>query len=404
MPAPIVLDLHQARAAWVRNQGLAAPVAERPAAVVGATGWIRTLGGADAYVSLLARRPGLTAPQVHEAVGTGALRVTPSVRGCIYLAPAEHAPLALSIARDLTTRRDARDAEKAGVEEGELDRVGEAVLAVLSEGPQTTAGLRKVLPEGAIRSLGAAGKKVGLSSTLPPALRVLEFAGRIRRQPQDDRLDSERYHWVFSPEDERTIDERPAAERHVDLARLFLRWFAPATVSELADFTGLTKTAARKAAAALDTVEVQIPGFADDALALAEQADDLAEPAPEGVRFLPGLDNLLIWRAGPKHFVHPDDHDRKIAVWGRQRGDTWGTVKHAMTRVVVHGDLVAGQWERDPDTGEIVVGAYSQGLPDSLQPARSELQALLDDLGHAWVFSIDNEEKLRARLDQVRSL
>jgi len=46
-----------------------------------------------------------------------------------------------------------------------------------------------------VRSLGEKGKKLGLSSTLPPALRTLEFEGRIERTLEGGRLDSERYLW-----------------------------------------------------------------------------------------------------------------------------------------------------------------------------------------------------------------
>ena len=47
------------------------------------------------------------------------------------------------------------------------------LVAALADGPIATTRMRKGLPECVVRSLGPAGKRVGLSSTLPPALRAL---------------------------------------------------------------------------------------------------------------------------------------------------------------------------------------------------------------------------------------
>lgn len=87
-PAPrLTVDLAHARAFWYRQQGLEAPVGETPHELVSRTGWVRTLGGIDAYLALWSRRPGLRRAAVDEALASRRLAVAPAVRGCIYLVP-----------------------------------------------------------------------------------------------------------------------------------------------------------------------------------------------------------------------------------------------------------------------------------------------------------------------------
>lgn len=395
------LTLEQAVSAWIRHQGLAPAEPASLDAVVERTGWIRTLGGVDAYVSLAARTPGVTAEAVHAAVASRALQVVPAVRGCMYLVPRAQVPLALALARDLSTRRMARDLEKAGGTPDELRDVEAAVLQALEAGPAPTHGLRRRLPAGVVRPFGEAGKKVGLSSALGPALRTLELAGRVVRQPLEYRLDHERYSWALL-EGAEGPDPRPAAERDRALATAFLRAFAPAGPAALADWSGLSKTRARAAFASPGVVEVGVAG--EPAAVLPEQLDTLRAPAPRAPRLLSGLDNLLVWHGGPRPFVHPDDHGRPLSVWGRQKGRTWGTVKHALSRVVLADGVVCGLWEFAPDTAEVVAGPYAPGLPEGLGAPMSEVGALLRSIGHARAFSIERDEHVRARAAHVRAL
>ena len=54
------------------------------------------------------------------------------------------------------------------------------MLKAPRKGPLSTDALRKSLPGGTVRSLGEKGKKVGISSTLPPAVRHLKLAPKRR--------------------------------------------------------------------------------------------------------------------------------------------------------------------------------------------------------------------------------
>ena len=104
--------------------------------------------------------------------------MVPAARGCMYLVARPQVALALRLAARLTLPRAEREHAKAGIRPREVEELAAAVRETLTrKGPLTTEALRKALPEGSVRSLGEVGKKVGISSALPSALRLLEFDG-----------------------------------------------------------------------------------------------------------------------------------------------------------------------------------------------------------------------------------
>jgi len=190
----------------------------------------------------------VSAASVHEAVLSGELCVAPSVRGCIYVVPRDERALSLRIAHHLSEARIRKEHQKLGIPASELDVLGAQVLEALAHAPHTTASLRSALPDGAVRSLGDAGKKLGVTSTLPITLRRLEFAGEIERRPHDGRLDHERYVWAPCALEVGAFSDDDA----VAIARRFLTWAGPSTRKEFAAWTGLSQTVAKAALAALD--------------------------------------------------------------------------------------------------------------------------------------------------------
>lgn len=397
----LTLTLTQALGAWVRHQGLAEPAGSAESALE-RFGWIRTLGGVDGYLSLHARIAGLRVNDVHEGVSARRLVVVPSLRGCIYLAPAAHAGLALALARDLVLPREEKTWAKAELSVDELTAAGDAILSVLAEGPQTTTALRSLLPPEHTRKTGPVGKKAGVSSLLPPALRRLEFDGRIVRQPVDDRLDHERYAWRVAPAE--ALDTRPVALRQAEVVRLVLRWMAPFTVSDIAGFTGMRKGDTKKALAAIEAVPVAVTGRDDLHYVNADQVDSLTQAAPPRTSLLPSLDTLLSWHGSPALFIDPRDRERMIPVWGRSKPTTWSQVKHSMARVVLTGAVVRGRWEVDPDALSVVTGPYAPGLPDDLAAVVAGVEAQLRDIGHGRNVSLTKDDDLRRRAAQVRAL
>lgn len=408
----LTLSLDRARAHWHRKQGLAEPLSGSLEEVVSATAWPRTLGGVDVYLAVRARVPGLKRPQLDEAVAQSRLQVIPAVRGCIYLVPRAEVPLVLRIAEEQYRKRADREHEKVGIAPSELADVGEAVLKALRKGPLSTDALRKALPEGTVRSLGEKGKKVGLSSTLPPAVRHLEFEGKVERTLEGGRLDSERYLWRLPAKNPYTGAKVPSepVERHVRLAATFFRQAGPATVENFTTWTALSQRDARAAMARLPLVPVAVEGFSEEAWVLEDELARLREPAPPptSLAMLPAEDGFVAFRGGPAALTEPKHHGREIPVWGNTKGGTLGDARHMFMRGLFDGDRLVGLWEFDPDAGAVVFGTF-----DTLAPKRRKaVQALAEDvgtflreeLGHARSFVIDTDEAIRARAALVKAL
>jgi hypothetical protein len=399
--APRPLSADAARARRLQAQGLVGARRQPVPALLEAHGWLRTLGGSEAYVALQARLPGAGRKPLEQALAAGTIQVGPAARGCIYVLPQADAAAALAVAESLTARRAERDAERAGIRRGELQRVADAVLAALERhGPLATDALRRVLPDGTVRSLGEAGKKVGVSSPLPPALRRLEFDGRIERALADGRLDSERYLW-------RAVRERAPARP--DLGRIAERFFGAAGVASLddfADWSGLAKKDAAALIAKLPLTPVTVEGEPGTQYLAKGHAPD-PDAADDVCALLPFEDNLTALHGGMRKFTAPEHHRVPMPAWGRGKGSTIGDTTHPTLRPVVAGGRIAGFWEFDPDRKEVVLGLFSRAgaaTQRRLAGLAEELTELLRDLGHAHSFSLDTDDELRRRLASVTRL
>lgn len=412
--AALTLSRADARRACILAQGLGDSRASSPSAAVEATGFVRTLGGADVYVAVRARLPELTRADLDRAVERSELQVVPAVRGCIYLVPRRHVALALTIAARLTLPRVEREHAKAGIESGEIEQVASAVVETLSAlGPTKTDALRRALPEGVVRSLGESGKKLGISSTLPPALRMLEFQGCIERTLEGGRLDSERYLWRVprsNPLAGARFGERPH-ELAAELAPIFFGAAGLATPKEFAAWTGLTLRDAQAGMAQADLLPVAVEGQPERYFAAAWVADriDSLGRATEATALLPFEDNLTALHCGPQLLIDSEHYALEVPVWGSRSARTpLGTARHMSLRSVVADGRIAGFWEFDPESGEVVLGWLEtprEASRRALEPRAHSLAAFLTkDIGHGRSFSLDTDEDLRERAELVRKI
>lgn len=413
-PAAARVSLDQARAYWFARQGLAVPAsaAEAPAEVVARTGWLRTVGGADGYIAAHARRAdGVdTRADLDAAAARRDLVLTPAVRGCIYIVPRRDAGLALAAAAAQARARTVADAAKAGVAAAELADVGAAVVEALAGGPLSTDGVRRALPDGVVRGLGEAGKRVGVSSPLPPALRLLEFDGRIVRQPEGDRLDTERYRWHLAdgPAGPSALDGDGLARA---LAERFFAFAGPATRDDFATWSGLPKrdVDAALTAAAGALAPVAVDGYAETAWMPAADLADLVAAGPSDRVALLGFEDNFTALHGPiGTVVAPRHHDVVVEQWGRLGPTRLGEARHAHRRAIVAGGAVAGWWEYDPAAGAVVTATF-EPLPAAqsaaLARAADDVGRLLrDDLGHGRMSSIDSEASVAERAASVQAM
>jgi hypothetical protein len=405
------LSLAQARQVFVAAQGFPPQPSRSPVQVLEETGFVRTLGGTDVYLAVRARVPGMRREDLEGVVEAHEAQIVPAVRGCMYLVPRRDVPLALRVADLLSRSRHERDQEKAGIRPGEVEEVGKAVLQTLRErGPLTTDALRKALPPGTVRSLGEAGKKVGLSSPLPPALRVLEFDGHVERTLESRRLDSERYLWraaAESPFAGVRLSDDPI-DLFAGLARIFFRAAGLGTQKDFAGWAGIPQRDAKAAVERTGLLPVEIEG-ADEIHYLLEERRDLAETVAEAasaVAFLPFEDNLVHLHGGPARVVDEAHHATPVPIWGSSKTTTLGEAKHMSLRCVVAEGKVAGFWEYDPDARDVVYRGFD-GLAAATRKklaagAEDLARFLTDEIGHGRSFTLDTDEELRKRSAQVR--
>lgn len=408
-PAATEVTQDQVRAFWVTRAGLGRPVAKRPDAVVAKCDWPRTLGGVSAYLALRARCPDSTRAAVDRAVAKGKVRVAPALRGCIYLVPERHHALLMRLADVLARPRLERDLDKAGATMKEVDDAAEAIASVLADGPKSTDAIRAALPSKTVRSLGARGKRVGMSSVLPAALRELEFRGRVRRTLEGGRIDSERYLWALESGEPPQV---PAggAELIAEVLDAVLAFVAPATTKQLADFIGVPQRDVKAGLEAIGAVPVAVAGWSSPGFVRGGDARALTDASVEPqLRLIAAFDNLVTVHDGVAPLVDPAHHGERVTTWGgRGKPATLGDAKHLGHHCVLLGDRVIGLWEYDPDSARVVVGTFGaapRGKKGALTEAASEVAAFInDELERAHLHSLDSDDNLRARLARVRAL
>jgi winged helix DNA-binding protein len=401
------LALDQARRVFAAAQGFPARPGRNPVAVLEETGFVRTLGGVDIYLAVRARVPGMRREDLEGVVERQEAQVVPAVRGCMYLVARRDVPLALRVADLLSRARDEREQEKAGIRPGEVEEIGKAALETLRQkGPLTTDALRKALPAEAVRSLGEQGKKVGLSSALPPALRRLEFEGKVERILAGVRLDSERYLWrvpARSPFEGARLPDDPI-DLHAGMARIFLHAAGLGTLKDFAGWAGIAQRDAKAALERTGAVPVEVEGAGIHHL-LEDRKDLLDTAADNGIALLSFEDNLVHLHGGPALLVDEAHHATPVSSWGMGRSTTLGEAKHLSLRAVLAGGKIAGFWEYDPDAREVVYRTFdkiSASIRSKLDEAAEDVARFLsEEMGHGRSFSLDTDDELRKRSAQV---
>lgn len=395
--------LARARASWWHKQALAGTSKRPLGALIGDSGWLRTLGGADAYLAARARRPGMTRAALDAAVAAGELRVHPAVRGCIYLVPAAAVPDLLALNAETWRTQTEKELAKVGKTMKLVEGLAPGVLTALTQ-PMTTDAIRKAMP--GIPSFGEAGKKVGLSSPLPLALRLLEFAGKIERTLDGGRLDTERYLWRRTA----AALPPPAPDREARIASVveaFLGFAGPATLAQISAWSGHPQRDLKTAIARLDAAPVTVEGLGEAYVRRADLAA-VPPPPPRGTALV-GLEDNYLNNHGVAAVTDPRHHALDIDLWGGTgKAAPLGKANHMLSRSIVVDGQIAGFWEVDPRTAGAVWHTFDPA-PPALARALDELTAataafLLDELGHARVFSLDTMDDVQTRADRIARL
>lgn len=359
--------------------------------MLAATGWARSVGGAAPYLGLFARA-GLDRSAVDRAVAALDVHELPSARGCTYVLPASDFALGLAAGAAAPEGEIASAEKHLGVSRDEVENLCLSVSQVLSsDSPLDPAAIREAVG-GAARSLGEAGKKRGLSTTLPLALGLLQARGLIRRVPVNGRLDQQRYGYLSW--------DQPVKGTAVGLAERYFSWAAPASIRHFRWFSGFTAATAKAATAPLDLVT--LPGT--DLLIPHQLADELSDftiPTEPWYALLAGIDGLHLLHRDLARLVDPADTDRPTPA--AKGGRSFGSEADPQTRIVVDRGRIVGFWEYDTEQQEIVHQLFVP-LDAALRDAVTRTEAFVrDQLGDARGFSLDSPKSRAPKIATMRA-
>ena len=384
------------RAWWSHRQGLDGRLAgQSPAEVLSKTGWARSVGGANPYLTLFSRA-GTRREATDAAASALEIHELPSARGCTYVVPASDFALALTIAQNFGAG-EMNTARKLGVTDKEIDKLCDAVVKALGKGPLDPEELREATG-GASRNLGPEGKKKGITTTLPLALGRLQTEGEIRRVPMNGRLDQQRYRYTLWRPNPLKKSELSSDEAYTELARRFFTWIGPATIAEFQWFSALGVKAAKEAVAPLKLSQDR-----DGRLmfpADREQFEGFKVPAKPQYVLTGSIDGMMLLRRDVKGLLAPEDLTRRVA--GERGAVVAGGLMDLPNHAILDRGRIVGLWEFDPGTDSIAWMSFiaeNRALKEAVQRTEEYVRS---ELGDARSFSLDSPKSRIPKIEALR--
>lgn len=368
------IDDRERRARLGRRQRLASESnASTPDEVARALTAIHGTDPASTILGILARAPKLDISTVELALydEKTIVRVL-GMRRTVFAVPFETAPVIwssfdTSVAR-LQRRALLKALQESGIEQTDfwIAEAESRMLAFLDEHPGSTStqtssddpylGYR--LP---LNGPGAATSSQSVASRL---LTLLSAEGRVIRARPKGGWTSTQFTWVVTDHWRGDWPERPSIdEGDAQIAESWLAGHGPATVDDLAWWTGWPKGRSRSALDRAGAVEVRTSE--GTAFVLASDLDEVSSPEP-WVALLPGLDSATMgWK-------------RRDFYLGPHADSLFDNVGNAGPTVWVDGRIVGGWAQRDD--GDVVFELYEDIGRDAsllLEERAAHLQAIL---------------------------
>jgi hypothetical protein len=307
--------------------------------------------------------------------------------------PAADYGLALTVAAGHTDAA-MKTALKLGVTEREIDALCDAITRVLAGADPLDPDQIREATGGASRSLGEAGKKKGVGTTLPLGLGRLQAEGVVRRLPAGGRLDQQRYRYTLWETNPLAGFSLSRDDAMTELARRYFESIGPATIDEFRAFAGLGVKAAQNAVAPLGLVPLE-PGDARLMLAAdREQLREFVPPAEPRYVLVGSVDGIVLLRRDPAALLEEAD----AASGAIQLGGLADLPSH----VILDRGRIIGLWEYD--TGTDSVAWHTFGSADAaLQAAVARTEEFVrDQLGDARSFSLDSAKSRAPRVAALR--
>jgi len=379
------------RAWWSHKQGLDGRLdGAAPADVLAVTGWARSVGGVGPYLTLSARA-GTSREAVDGAVAQLGIHELPAARRCTYVVPAADFALALKAGAGFTS--EIETAFQLGVTQKEIDKLCEAVVDALGKGPLDPDEIREAAGPAA-RNLGEAGKKKGVTTTLPVALGKLQSDGEIRRVPLDGRLDRQRYRYTLWRPNPLAKFKLSTEEVATELARRYFEWTGPATIAEFQWFSAMSLKAAKAAIAPL-----KLAPLGEDRLmfpADLERFGAFQVPKQTQYRLVSSIDGISLLRRDLQSIVEPADMERMVT---RERA---GALKDLPSHAILDRGRVVGIWEYDPAGESIAWLPFIARNKDLEKAVAAGEEYVRSQLGDARSFSLDSPKSRVPRLVALR--
>jgi DNA glycosylase AlkZ-like len=392
-------DNKKLRTWWSHKQGLDGSLKKSgPSEVLEKTGWARSVGGVNPYITLFARAH-ISREAAEAAAARQEIHELPSARGCTHVLPASDFALGLKVGQGFGDESEINIAIKyLGVTAKEIDKLMDRVLNALRKEQQDPRQLKGSVG-GAIRNLGDAGKKRGITTTLPLALGRLQSLGKIRRVPANGRLDQQRFSyalWNPSPLEKFRLS---AEEAYAELARRYFSWIGPASLAHFRWFSGL---GAKVAKAAVDAAGV-VPFDKETGLLIypndLEAFHKFQLPKEPQYALVSSIDSVVLLRRDMEPLI--DDADRNRKVTGEKGTVVMGGLQDLVSHAILDRGRVIGLWEYDPSAEKIAWKSFTKA-DVKLKNVVAETESFIrDQLGDARSFSRDSPE---SRLPRIKSL
>lgn len=388
------------RAWYAHRQGLDGSLAGKTAAeVLAATGWARSVGGDGPYLTLFSRA-GISRASADAAVAAVDIHELPAARGCTFVVPACDFALALKAGQDFAGA-EMKVARKLGVTDKEIEKLSDTIVHVLAKAQLDPDQLKEAAGK-AVRNLGEAGKKKGITTTLPVALGPLQASGAIRRVPTNGRLDQQRYRytaWQPNPLDNFKL---PPQKVSTELARRYFRWIGPATLAEFQWFSGLGVKVSQAAIAPLKLVPL---AEGDSRLIFPDDLESLHAfqiPKQPFYSLISPLDGVSLLRRNLLSLLA--DENLKNQVFNEKGFAEIGGLADLPGHAILDRGRLIGLWEFDPTKNTIAWMCFIK--PDkALREAVARTEAFVrDQLGDARSFSLDSPKSRAPRIEALRKL
>lgn len=393
-------DIRKMRAYLAHRQGLLEFTNRSNREVLATNGWARSVGGHNIYITLLARN-GSSKAQTEADAKNHEIYEFACARGCTYFMPRDHFQTGIKAGQGFNDASAIRTAKnKLGFTDEDLVKLKNGILKALEKGALDTNGIKKELGDLVI-NFGEAGKKVGQTTSLSLGLLSLQAEAKIRRVPQNWRLEAQTYSYELFEDGPDVGEFYSKDQAYADLAELYWSWIGLASLAHFQWFSGLGVAASKAAAANLGLVPVE----GTDLLIREHDLDDYRNfevPSEPAYRLVTNLDGLFLHRREIQGLIDPSDKERQVPM---EKGT--GSLLKAQDlhdHAIVDRGRIVGLWEYEVDTSSL---AYATFVPmnNALEAEIKRTEAFIrDQLGDCRCFSLDSPKSRQPSIDALKAM